>query len=158
MISKTLILLWLCGTLFLSTVGVGFYAIQQTVRIASLTAELTNSATELAATKAAHKKSLSEQKAKLKAKARLRRGLIAVPFIGAALIIYFEEQDFQEWLNEHPQGNRTQYACEVATYSAEIIDELVADTLMASENLPNYIQPDAEKVKTWMEVPKCKEE
>lgn len=46
MISKSLILLWLCGTLFLSTVGVGFYAIQQTVRIASLTAELTNSATE----------------------------------------------------------------------------------------------------------------
>ena len=55
MISKSLILLWLCGTLFLSTVGVVFYAIQQTVRIASLTAELTNSATELAATKAAHK-------------------------------------------------------------------------------------------------------
>ena len=40
MVSKSLILLWLCGTLFLSTVGVGFYAIQQTVRIASLTAEL----------------------------------------------------------------------------------------------------------------------
>jgi hypothetical protein len=55
MISKSLILLWLCGTLFLSTVGVGFYAIQQTVRIAILTAELTNSATELAATKAALK-------------------------------------------------------------------------------------------------------
>ena len=50
MISKSLILLWLCGTLFLSTVGVGFYAIQQTVRIASLTAELTNSATELVST------------------------------------------------------------------------------------------------------------
>ena len=158
MISKSLILLWLCGTLFLSTVGVGFYAIQQTVRIASLTAELTNSATELAATKAAQKKSMSKQKAKLKAKARLRRGLIAVPFIGAALIIYFEEQDFQEWLNEHPQGNRTQYACEVATYSAEIIDELVADTMKASENLPDYLQPDVEKVKTWLEVPKCKEE
>lgn len=50
MIRKSLILLWLCGTLFLSTVGVGFYAMQQTVRIASLTAELTNSATEFAAT------------------------------------------------------------------------------------------------------------
>ena len=155
MISKTLILLWLCGTLFLSTVGVGFYAIQQTVRIASLTAELTNSATELAATKATHKKSLSKQKAKLKAKARLRRGLIAVPFIGAALIIYFEEQDFQEWLDEHPQGNRTQYACEVATFSAEIIDDLVEDTLTAAENLPDYLQPNAQKVKTWLEVPKC---
>jgi hypothetical protein len=56
MISKSLILLWLCGTLFISTVGVGFYAIKQTVRIASLTAELTNSATELAATKAYHAK------------------------------------------------------------------------------------------------------
>ena len=155
MISKSLILLWLCGTLFLSTIGVGFYAIQQTVRIASLTAELTNSATELAATKAAHKKSLSKEKAKLKAKARLRRGLIAVPFIGAALIIYFEEQDFQEWLDEHPDGDRRQYACEVATYSAEIIDDLVGDTLTATENLLDYLQPNAEKVKTWLEVPKC---
>ena len=155
MISKSLILLWLCGTLFLSTVGVGFYAIQQTVRIASLTAELTNSATELATTKAAHTKSLSKQKAQHKAKARLRRGLIAVPFIGAALIIYFEEQDFQEWIDEHPGGDRKQYACEVATYSAEIIDELVADTLAATENLPDYLQPNAEKVKTWLEAPKC---
>ena len=109
----------------------------------------------MAATKAAHKKSLSKQKAKLKAKARLRRGLIAVPFIGAALIIYFEEQDFQEWLDEHPYGDHTQYACEVATYSAEIIDELVGDTLKATENLPDYMQPNAEKVKNWLEVPKC---
>ena len=155
MIKKPLILIWLCGTLLLGTVGLGFYTIQQTFRIASLTADLANSATELAATKAAHEKSLYKQKAKLKAKSRLRRGLIAVPLIGAGLIIYFEEQDFQEWLNEHPEGNRKQYACEVATYSAEIIDELVADTLTATENLPDYLQPNAEKVKTWLEVPKC---
>ena len=69
MISKTLILLWLCGTLFLSTVELGFTPSSKQ-RIASLTAELTNSATELAATKAAQKKSMSKQKAKLKAKAR----------------------------------------------------------------------------------------
>ena len=80
---------------------------------------------------------------------------VAVPFIGAALIIYFEEQDFQEWLDEHPDGDRRQYACEVATYSAEIIDDLVGDTLTATENLPDYLQPNAEKVKTWLEVPKC---
>ena len=155
MIRRPLILLWLCGTLLLSTVGVGVFAIQQTLRIASLATDLANSATELAATKAAHKKSLSKQKAKLKAKSRLRRGLIAVPFIGAGLIIYFEEQDFQEWIDEHPGGDRKQYACEVATYSAEIIDELVADTLAATENLPDYLQPNAAKVKTWLEVPKC---
>lgn len=155
MIRKPIILIWLCGTLIISTVGVGIYAVQLTLRIASLTADLANSATELASTKASHQKSLSQQKAKIKAKARLRRGLIAVPFIGAGLIIYFEEQDFQEWLVEHPEGDRSKYFCEVAAYSAEIVDELVVDTLKATENLPEYLKPNAEKVKNWLEIPKC---
>ena len=98
---------------------------------------------------------MSKQKAQLKAKARLRRGLVAVPVVGAGLIIYFEEQDFQEWSKENPDGDRAKYLCEVATNSAEIIDEIAEDTLKAVQRLPEPLRPDAEIVKSWLEVPKC---
>ena len=155
MLRNSIILLWLCGTLVISTIGVGVWAFQQTLRVATLSADLANSAAELASTKAAHKTALSKQKAKIKAKARLRRGLVAVPVLGAGLIVYFEEQDFQEWVNENPDGSRSDYLCEVAKYSAEIVDDMVADTIEAAQNLPKSIRPNAETVKTWLEVPKC---
>ena len=97
MFRNSILIIWICGTLAVSTVGVGVWAIQQSLRVASLTADLASSVSELASTKAAHKKALSGQKAKLNAKARLRRAIVAVPVIGAGLILYFEEQDFQEW-------------------------------------------------------------
>ena len=155
MIRNSVFLIWFCGFLFVSTIGIGVWAVQQTIRIASLTAELTNSVSELASTKATHKTEMSKQKAQLKAKARLRRGLVAVPVVGAGLIIYFEEQDFQEWSKENPDGDRAKYLCEVATNSAEIIDEIAEDTLKAVQRLPEPLRPDAEIVKSWLEVPKC---
>ena len=155
MIRNSIFLIWFCGFLFVSTIGIGVWAVQQTIRIASLTAELTNSVSELASTNAAHKTEMSKQKAQLKAKARLRRGLVAVPVVGAGLIIYFEEQDFQEWSKENPDGDRAKYLCEVATYSAEIIDEIAEDTLIAAQRLPEHIRPDADQIKSWLTVPKC---
>ena len=151
MIKNSIFLIWLCGTLFISTIGVGIWAVQQTIRVASLTADLAGTVSELASTKAAHKAALSKQKAK----ARLRRSLVAVPVVGAGLILYFEEKDFQEWLVENPGGDRTKYICEVATYSAELIDELVAETLEAAQELPEYLRPDADIAKSWLKVPKC---
>ena len=151
MVKNSIFLIWLCGTLFISTIGVGIWAVQQTIRVASLTADLAGTVSELASTKAAHKAALSKQKAK----ARLRRSLVAVPVVGAGLILYFEEKDFQEWLVENPGGDRTKYICEVATYSAELIDELVAETLEAAQELPEYLRPDADIAKSWLKVPKC---
>jgi hypothetical protein len=155
MIRNYLLLFWLCGILFISTITFGIWAVQQTMRVASLTADLASSVAELTSTKAANKAALSKQKATLKAKARLRRGLVAVPVLGAGFVLYFEEQDFQEWLTENPDGDRAKYACEVATYSAELVDEIVFDTLQAARDLPDYLQPDAEKVKSWLTIPKC---
>ena len=155
MVKNSIFLIWLCGTLFISTIGVGIWAVQQTIRVASLTADLASSVSELASTKAANKVALSKQKAKLKAKARLRRSIVAVPVVGAGLILYFEEKDFQEWLRENPGGDRTKYACEVATYSAELIDELVEETIEAAQELPAYLRPDTDTAKSWLEVPKC---
>lgn len=155
MFRNSIIIIWICGTLAVSMVGVGVWAIQQSLRVASLTADLASSVSELASTKAAHKKALSEQKAKLKAKARLRRAIVAVPIVGAGLILYFEEQDFQEWLDENPDGDRTQYACEVAGHSAEILDVIVTDTVEAAQSLPKSVRPNSETVKSWLEVPIC---
>ena len=156
MLRNSIFLLWLCGTLVVSTVGVGVWALQQTLRVASLTADLTSSVSELASTKAAHKMALTKQKAKLKAKARLRRAIVAVPVLGTGLILYFEEQDFQEWLDENPDGDRTEYACEVAKYSAEIANEIVKDTIKAAQDLPKSVIPDTDMVMSWLQIPKCK--
>jgi len=155
MFRNSIIIIWICGTLAVSTVGVGVWAIQQSLRVASLTADLASSVSELASTKAANKKALAEQKAKLKAKARLRRAIVAVPIVGAGLIFYFEEQDFQEWLDENPDGDRAQYACEVSAHSAEILDIVVADTVEAAQSLPKSVRPNSETVKSWLEIPRC---
>lgn len=155
MLRNSIFLLWLCGTLVVSTFGVGILALQQTLRVASLTADLASSVSELASTKAAHRMALSEQKAKLKAKARLRHAIVAVPVLGSGLILYFEEQDFQEWLDENPDGDRAKYACEVAKYSIEIMDEITADSVKAAQSLPESIRPDADQIKSWLTVPKC---
>ena len=137
--------------LLVSTTGLGLFAIGQVLKVASLTSELASSAAELASTKAAHKTALAKQKAR----AKLRQGLIAVPLLGAGLIIYFEEQDFQEWLHENPNGSRAEYLCEVAKYSTEIVDEIVRDTLNAAQYLPKSVQPNADTVRTWLEIPRC---
>jgi phage terminase large subunit len=155
MLRNTLFSVWVIGSLLFSTIGLGIFAVSQAVRVATLSADLASSAAELASTKAAHKTALSKQKAKLKAKARLRRGLVAVPVLGAGLIVYFEEQDFQEWVNENPNGSRRDYLCEVAKYSSEIVDDIVADTVEAAQKLPKSVRPNAETVKAWLEIPKC---
>ena len=155
MLRNTLFSVWVIGSLLFSTVGLGIFAISQAVRVATLSADLASSAAELASTKAAHRTALSEQKAKIKAKARLRRGLVAVPVIGAGLIIYFEEQDFQEWLVENPNSSRSDYLCEVAKYSVEMVDDILADTIEAAQSLPKSVRPNAETVKAWLEIPRC---
>lgn len=82
----------------------------------------------------------------LKAKARLRRAVVTIPLAGVAAIGYFEEQDYQEWLQEHPDGTRRKYACEVASLTAEIAGEVLQD-------LPERLRPGPEAVLGY--VPEC---
>ena len=181
MVKNSILIIWVCGSLFVSTVGVGIYAFQQSLKIAGMAAELASSLTELSTSKASHKSNIAklkldheselveltaklsarqrselmEQKAKLKARERIRRSLIAVPVVGAGLIVYFEEQDYQDWLIDNPNGSRADYACEVASYSAEVIDEIVENVVDAGQSLPESVRPDPETVKEWLKVPKC---
>lgn len=162
MLRSSVILIWICGTLALSTIGIGVFALQQSIKVAAITTDLASSALDLAATKAKlseqkanHELELKRQKAKIKAKERLRRSIAAVPIVGAGMIIYFEEQDYRDWIKDNPQGNPSDYACEVANTSAHVIDEIVADTIGFSQTLPKSFRPNPEKVKAWLEVPKC---
>ena len=166
MFKNSILIIWVCGSIFVSTVGVGIYAFQQSLKVAGMAAELASSLTELSTAKASHKSKMAklklehesemmEQKARLKARERIRRSLIAVPVVGAGLIVYFEEQDYQDWLIDNPNGSRADYACEVASYSAEVIDEIVENVVDSGQSLPEPLRPDIEKVKQWLEVPKC---
>ena len=69
-----------------------------------------------------------------------------LPFAGAAAGIYFEESEFQEWLIENPTGTRSEYLCEIAEITSEILDEVLND-------LPQTIKPSGSLLKNI--TPKC---
>jgi len=93
-----------------------------------------------------HRKQLTKEVTRTKAKARLRRAVVAVPIAGIAATAYFEEQDFQEWLIENPDSTRREYACSIATLSAEVVDEVL-------QELPKTLRPAPETVLSI--VPEC---
>jgi len=130
---------WLCFGLASTTIAAGIWALQMTTTVAAMSAKA-------ASTAVAHRKQLAKAVAKAKAKARLRRAVVAVPIAGVAAIGYFEEQDYQEWLEDHPEGTRQQYACEVASMTAEIADEVL-------QNLPERVRPGPETILGYM--PEC---
>lgn len=82
------------------------------------------------------KKSVNTTRAKTKmrtkAQARMRRILVAIPFVGIGLVGYFEKQDYEEWKAENPEGTFEDYTCEVAEISAELVDDLL-------QSLPNDV-------------------
>ena len=124
---NTALLIWMVGVLAVSTISLGLWAVSMTTQVASLTAALATNAI-------AHRHALTQSAAKLKAKARLRRFIVAIPIAGLASVAYFEENDYWEWLEDNPDGDRTQYACEVAIITAEVLDEVL-------QELPENIQP-----------------
>ena len=133
---------WLSFALMSTTIATGIWAAQMATTVATMSAKA-------ATTAAAHRKQLAKAVAKTKAKARLRRAIVAVPLVGAGAIAYFEKQDYREWLEKNPEGTRKQYACEVASLTAEVVDEVLQD-------LPQMMRPAPETVLGY--VPECNEE
>ena len=132
-------LVWLIGALVSLSIGLTWCSLQLATNVARLTTEAT-------ATALKHRKEISKTVAKTKAKARLKRALVMVPIAGIAAGAYFEEQDYREWKQQNPNGNRQDYACEIAALTAEVLDELL-------QEIPDNLRPSEERLTD--QLPKC---
>lgn len=134
---NTVFLIWLLCSLASITVFTSIWALQKTFMVAKLSAEITSNTIK-------HKKEIKKTITKIKAKARLKRIITMLPIAGAAAGIYFEESEFQEWLIDNPNGKRSDYLCEIAEITSEIIDEVIntlPKSIRSGENLLKDISP-----------------
>ena len=140
---NTVFLIWLLCSLASITVFSSIWALQKTFMVAKLSAEITSNTFK-------HRKEIKKTITKIKAKARLKRIITMLPIAGAAAGIYFEESEFQEWLIDNPNGKRSDYLCEIAEITSEIIDEVIdalPQSIKSGENLLKAITPDCTKTK-----------
>ncbi|MDC0551937.1 hypothetical protein OAO40_08420 [Amylibacter sp.] len=140
---NTVFIIWLLCSLASITVFSSIWALQKTFMVAKLSAEITSNTIK-------HRKEIEKTITKLKAKARLKRIITMLPIAGAAAGIYFEESEFQEWLIDNPNGKRSDYLCEIAEITSEIIDEVIdamPQSIKSSENLLKAITPECTKTK-----------
>ena len=139
---NTVFLIWLLCSLASITVFSSIWALQKTFMVAKLSAEITSNTIK-------HRKEIKKTITKIKAKARLKRIITMLPIAGAAAGIYFEESEFQEWLIDNPNGKRSDYLCEIAEITSEIIDEVIdalPQSIKSGENLLKAITPECTKI------------
>ena len=139
---NTVFLIWLLCSLASITVFSSIWALQKTFMVAKLSAEITSNTFK-------HRKEIKKTISKIKAKARLKRIITMLPIAGAAAGIYFEESEFQEWLIDNPNGKRSDYLCEIAEITSEIIDNVIDDlpqSIKSGENLLKAITPECTKI------------
>ena len=134
--------------LFLLTVGLGVALLQTSLSLASAAAQVATLSANAATAAALHKKQMAKAISKEKAKARLKRLIVAVPLVGTGAALAFEANDLKVWLEENPDKSPTDYGCEVASSSAEVMDEVLAE-------LPEKFRPSSDLVMSRM--PECNE-
>ena len=142
-LKNTVFLIWLLCSLASITVFTSIWALQKTFMVAKLSAEITSNTIN-------HRKEIKKTITKIKAKARLKRIITMLPIAGAAAGIYFEESEFQEWLIDNPNGKRSDYLCEIAEITSEIIDEVIdalPQSIKSGETLLKAITPECTKTK-----------
>jgi len=140
---NTVFLIWLLCSLASITIFTSIWALQKTFMVAKLSAEITSNTFK-------HRKEIKKTISKIKAKARLKRIITMLPIAGAAAGIYFEESEFQEWLIDNPNGKRSDYLCEIAEITSEIIDEVIntlPKSIRSGENLLQAISPECAEMK-----------
>lgn len=140
---NTVFLIWLLCSLASITVFSSIWALQKTFMVAKLSAEITSNTIK-------HRKEIKKTITKIKAKARLKRIITMLPIAGAAAGIYFEESEFQEWLIDNPNGKRSDYLCEIAEITSEIIDEVIdalPQSIKSGEKLLKATTPECTKTK-----------
>lgn len=131
-VKNTTFLLFTCATLAVTTAGLAIKTVSLTTQVAGLSASAATAAL-------AQRKANLAAVARIKAKARLRRIVAAIPVAGLAAAAEFERRDFLEWQANNPEGTFGQYSCEVATVSAEVIDEVL-------QEVPEIVRPSPETV------------
>ena len=139
LLKNTIFVVWLIGALASISIGMAIFTFQATATVARLSAEAANTAIR-------HRKEIAKAVTKVKAKARLKRIITMVPLAGLAAGAYFEEQEYEEWLEGNPDGSRQEYLCEVTVLSSEVLDEVLI-------GLPELIRPSKSAVTDMM--PKC---
>ena len=139
LLKNTVFLIWLVGALASVSLGVSIWAFQATATDARLGVEATTITIK-------HRKAIAAAVMKVKAKARLKRMITMIPFAGAAAGLYFEEQEYKEWLAENPNESRSDYLCETAEITSAVLDEVLAE-------LPAAIRPSKISLNDMM--PKC---
>ena len=140
---NTVFVIWLLCSLATITVFSSIWALQKTFMVAKLSAEITSNTIK-------HRKEIKKTITKIKAKARLKRIITMLPIAGAAAGIYFEESEFQEWLIDNPNGKRSDYLCEIAEITSEIIDEIIdalPQSIKSGETLLKAITTECTKIK-----------
>ena len=140
---NTVFVIWLLCSLATITVFSSIWALQKTFMVAKLSAEITSNTIK-------HRKEIKKTITKIKAKARLKRIITMLPIAGAAAGIYFEESEFQEWLIDNPNGKRSDYLCEIAEITSEIIDEVIdalPQSIKSGENLLKATTPECTRTK-----------
>ena len=142
MFKTTAFLVSFIAGLSLVCVGTSMWAVQATVAAARLATETANIAVR-------HRKELAATVMRVKAKARLKRMVTMIPLAGLAAGAYFEEQEYQEWLTDNPNGNRSDYLCELADVSSDVLEEVLV-------GLPAAIQPSPDRLNSMM--PTCETE
>ena len=140
---NTVFLIWLLCSLASITIFTSIWALQKTFIVAKLSAEITSNTIK-------HRKEIKKTISKIKAKARLKRIITMLPIAGAAAGLYFEESEFQEWLIDNPNGKRSDYLCEIAEITSEIIDEVIdalPQSIKSGENLLRATTPECTRTK-----------
>ena len=60
--------------------------------------------------------------------------MVAVPVISTGAAVAFEANSINNWLKENPSKTPSDYGCEVASSSVEVMDDVLAE-------LPEKISP-----------------
>lgn len=142
LLRRTSILMFLCVSLAISTAG---FAIKVTI----LSTQVATMTTRAATSAVRNRKAIASAVARVKAKARLRRVVAAIPLAGIGAVGYFEREDFLDWQEDNPDRNFGDYSCEVASVSAEVVDEVL-------QELPELVRPGREFVLS--KLPDCAED
>lgn len=120
-------------------VGLGITLVQTSLKLANLTAQVATLTAAAATRTAQQKKRMTQIVSKERAKARLKRLIVAVPFLGVGASVAFEAGDLNNWLRENPTKDAGDYGCEVTSSSAEVVDEVLSD-------LPKNFRPSKGKI------------